>query len=147
MRFKASTTDSTIAPPRKNSDFLERKRFVAARYDEGCYEKYIFTHVFVREGLSTDDVGVAKGTVFQEIRPRAGFKTGDFIHKKSWGGYRRTTPADPTTRLAPRDFRTVLTRPPAGWFVTRENFRSHLSGTPAFSTALPTSGTKHLELD
>ena len=39
----------------------------------------------VREGLSTDDVGVAKGTGFQEIRPWGGFKTGDFV-EKNWGG-------------------------------------------------------------
>ena len=63
---------------------------MAARYEEGCYEKYIFTYVLVHEGLSTDDVGVAKGTVFQEIRPWARFKTGDFIQEKS-GGYRRMT--------------------------------------------------------
>ena len=30
-------------------------------------------------GLSNDDVGVARGTLFQEIRPGAGFKTGDFV--------------------------------------------------------------------
>ena len=29
-----------------------------------------FSHMFlVREGLSTDDVGVARGTVFKEVRP------------------------------------------------------------------------------
>ena len=38
-----------------------------------------------REGLSTDDVGVARGTVFQEIRPWAGFKTGDFVQNKLGG--------------------------------------------------------------
>ena len=52
-------------------------------------------YFLVREGLhsttlSNDDVGVARGTVFQETRPWAGFKTGDFV-KKSWGVYRRTT--------------------------------------------------------
>ena len=72
--------DSTIAPP-QTGDFLKRTRRGAARYEEGCYEKYIFTYVLVRAGLSTDDVGVAKGTVFQEIRPSAGFKTGDFVKK------------------------------------------------------------------
>ena len=45
-------------------------------------EKYMFTYVRVREGLSIDEVGVAKGTVFQEIRPWIGFKTGDFIQEK-----------------------------------------------------------------
>ena len=27
------------------------------------------SHIFVCGGLSTDDVGVARGTVFQEIQP------------------------------------------------------------------------------
>ena len=32
--------------------------------------------------LSNDDVGVARGTMFHEIRPGAGFETGDFVRKK-----------------------------------------------------------------
>ena len=32
-------------------------------------KKNILTHVLVCEGLSNDDVGVARGIVFQEIRP------------------------------------------------------------------------------
>ena len=39
---------------------------------------------------------MARGTVIQEVRPSAGFKTGDFGEVKSGGGggggYRRTTP-------------------------------------------------------
>ena len=38
-----------------------------------------------RRTISNDDVGVAKGTVFQEIRPWAGFKTGDFVKEKLGG--------------------------------------------------------------
>ena len=38
-----------------------------------------------------EDVGVSRDTVFQEIRPGAGFETGDFV-KEKLGGYRRTTP-------------------------------------------------------
>ena len=34
------------------------------------------------EGLSNDDVGAARGTAFQEIRPWAGLKTGDFVEEK-----------------------------------------------------------------
>ena len=34
---------------------------------------------------------MARGTVFQELRPGAGFKTGDFVKEKLEGGYRRTT--------------------------------------------------------
>ena len=37
------------------------------------------------KALSNDDVWVARGTVFQEIRPGAGFKTADFV-KESLGG-------------------------------------------------------------
>ena len=43
---------------------------------------YIF--LFANE-LSNDDVRVAGGTVFQEIRPGAGFKTSDFV-KETKGG-------------------------------------------------------------
>ena len=38
-----------------------------------------------RKGLSNDDIEVAAGTVLQEIRPGAGFKTGDFV-KETLGG-------------------------------------------------------------
>ena len=51
------------------------------------HEKYIFTFILAREGLSIDDTSgrVAKGTVFQEIRPWARFKTGDFVKEKLGG--------------------------------------------------------------
>ena len=35
--------------------------------------------------IAHDDVGVARGTAFQEIRPGAGFKTGDFVIEKLGG--------------------------------------------------------------
>ena len=35
--------------------------------------------------VSKDDVGVARGTVFREIRPRDGLKTGDFVKEKLGG--------------------------------------------------------------
>ena len=42
------------------------------------------SHFFlVCEGLSNDDVGVAMGTLFQEVRPWAAFKTDDFVKGKS----------------------------------------------------------------
>ena len=45
------------------------------------------------QGLLADDVGVARGTtVFREIRPWAGFETGDFVEESLGGGCRRTTP-------------------------------------------------------
>ena len=52
---------------------------MAARREEGCYEKNIFTYCLVDKGPSHDDVRVARGTVLQEIAPGAG----DFIKKSS----------------------------------------------------------------
>ena len=44
------------------------------------------------KGLAIDDVGVSRDTVFQEIRPGAGFKTGDFfVEEKLGAGHRKTT--------------------------------------------------------
>ena len=38
------------------------------------------------KGLSIDGVGMSRDTVFQEIRPGAGFETGDFVKEKGVGG-------------------------------------------------------------
>ena len=61
----------------------------AARHEEGWYEnRHVFvSSVLVCKSLSNDDVGVARGiTVFQgDIRPGAGFKTGDFVGEKLGG--------------------------------------------------------------
>ena len=51
---------------------------MAARHEEGCYPNDSFTYFLVCNKLSNDGVGVANGTVIQEIRPGAGFKAGDF---------------------------------------------------------------------
>ena len=61
---------------------------MAARHEEERYTtntKHVFKCVPVCKGLSNDDVGVATGTVLQEIRPGAGFKTDDFV-KENLGG-------------------------------------------------------------
>ena len=39
-------------------------------------------HFLGCKGLSNDDIEVARGTVFQEIRPGVGFKTGGFVKEK-----------------------------------------------------------------
>ena len=54
---------------------------MAARHEEGCYEKYILIYFLACTGISNDGVGVARGTVIQEvrIRPGAGLQTGDFV--------------------------------------------------------------------
>ena len=59
---------------------------MAARHEEGRYKKIVSTRFIVCKGLSNDDVGVAWGTVIQEVRPGAGFKTGYFVKKKGVGG-------------------------------------------------------------
>ena len=63
---------------------------MAARHEKRCSETYLSMYFLVCEGLSNDGVGVTRGTVFQETRPGAGFKTGEFV-KEKLGGYRRTT--------------------------------------------------------
>ena len=58
---------------------------MATGHEERCYAKNVFTYFAVCEGRSNDDVGVARGTVFQKLQPGAGFKTGDFIKEKLGG--------------------------------------------------------------
>ena len=61
---------------------------MAARHKEGYYwETSTCTSMYflVRKGLSIDDVGVSRDTVFQEIRPGAGFEAGDFVKEKLGG--------------------------------------------------------------
>ena len=43
--------------------------------------KIITYHFLVCKGRPNDDVGGGRGTVFQEIRLGAGFKTGDFVEE------------------------------------------------------------------
>ena len=89
-------TDSTIAPPPQkqrlslaNDSWLLDIRRVAIKISRVSLMDFL-----VCNGLSNIDVGVAiRCTAFQDVRPGAGFKAGDFV-KKSWGfggGYRRTT--------------------------------------------------------
>ena len=83
---REQTLDSTIAPP-KTSDFLWRIL-------HGCSTRGKMTlklpgkiciFFFVCKGLSNDDVGGARGTVFREIQLESGFKTGDSINEKLGG--------------------------------------------------------------
>ena len=50
-------------------------------------KKTILTHFHDCKGLSNDDVGAARVTVFQKMRRGAGFKTGDFVKEKLGGSY------------------------------------------------------------
>ena len=73
--------------PCKTSDFFDEVFMKTAPHEEGYYKKNILKH-FVCKGLSNDDVMVARGTVFQEreIRPGAGFETGDFFRQRKVEG-------------------------------------------------------------
>ena len=44
--------------------------------------KYPSIFFCAKKGLSIDDVGVSRDTVFQEIRSGADFETGDFVKEK-----------------------------------------------------------------
>ena len=74
---------------------------MAARRKEGytIIEKNISKYFVVCEGLTIDDAGVSRDTVFQKIRPGAGFETGDFVKETLGGLYRRTTPRRPPPAL------------------------------------------------
>ena len=48
-------------------------------------KKTILSQFHVCKGPSNDYVETARVTVFQEIRPRAGFQTGDFVKEKLGG--------------------------------------------------------------
>ena len=74
-------TDSTIAPPKPAIFFNER--LLDTRKYTG--ERKVSTWYFVCKGLSIDDVGASMDDVSQEIRPEAGFETGDFVGEKLGG--------------------------------------------------------------
>ena len=76
---------TTIAPPQKKAAILFNERFMAARHEEGSYEEKVFISFLGCKTLSNDDIEVSGGTGFEEIRPGAGFKTGDFV-KETLGG-------------------------------------------------------------
>ena len=76
-----TVTGSTIAPP-PNQRYSFNERRMAARHKEWCYEENIFMHSLGCKGLSNDDIEVERGTVKQEIRPGAGFKTGDSVEER-----------------------------------------------------------------
>ena len=91
-------TASTIAipPPQKKKTaifFNERTFHGCSRHQKGCNENNAFMYLVACKGLSNDDVGVARGAAFQEIRAGVGFKTGHFVKPKFGGGYRSKTRA------------------------------------------------------
>ena len=88
------TTDSAIyppPPPQRSQRFSLSTVFMAARHErKDAIKIYPRAYFLVCERLvvvlSNDHVGVARGgIVFKEIRPGAGFKTGDFVQEKLRG--------------------------------------------------------------
>ena len=77
-------TDSTIAPPLNQRWSLTNDSWLLDTRTDTT-EIGVSTYFLVCKGLSIDDVGVSRDTVFQEIRPGAGFETSDFV-KKTLGG-------------------------------------------------------------
>ena len=57
---------------------------MAARHEEDFYQNNVFKYFLVCKELSAIDIGVTMVTVYQEMRPGAGFKTGDFA-KENFG--------------------------------------------------------------
>ena len=53
---------------------------------KGSAKKQLCIYFLVCKVLSNDGVWVARGNVFQEVRPEAGFETGDFVKEKGVGG-------------------------------------------------------------
>ena len=88
----ARGTDSTIAPP-------QNQRFSSTNVSWRCstqgrvllLETEASIRFLVCKGLSIDDVRASRDTMFREIRPGAGFKTGHFDNEMLGGATRRTT--------------------------------------------------------
>ena len=93
--FEEELILTTIAPPPKKTAIFFNERFVTARYEEGCHEKYIYIYIFtfilVREGLSTDDVGVGQRAPCFRRYGRGLVSKPAISLEKSWGGYRSKT--------------------------------------------------------
>ena len=59
---------------------------MTAQHEEGCYEKNVFPIFLVCKGLyRTMTSGRQRGAVFQQVRPGAGFETGDFVEENMGG--------------------------------------------------------------
>ena len=73
-------TDSTIPPPKVKPAIFFNEWLLDTRTDSlGNRVSICFV---VRKDLSIDDVGVSRDNVFHEIRPGAGFETGDFVKER-----------------------------------------------------------------
>ena len=84
-----SPTDSTIAPlplKKKKTAISFNERFMAVRYEEGCYEKHIFMCLLVWKGPSNGHGGMVRRYGLELVSKPA------VSLKESWGGgYRSKT--------------------------------------------------------
>ena len=83
--LRLSTSDWFYDSPPSKPAIIYNEYFMATRHEEGCHQGKICTHFLACNVLSNEDVGVARGAVFQEIRRVAGFKTSDFAEKNLRG--------------------------------------------------------------
>ena len=74
-----------IPPPPQTGDFLFDERFMAARHEKVHQEKNILNIFLFAKAYRTITSGWQGGTVYQEMRPGRGFKTGDFDEEKFGG--------------------------------------------------------------
>ena len=73
--------------PPKPAIFFHERFMAAARHEERRHEDISSKYLVVCEGLSNDDVGLARGPLFLEtVRPGACFKTSDFVEENLGGG-------------------------------------------------------------
>ena len=94
MIISTKTDSTTPSPPKKKKKkkhrfYLTNVSWSHNSNEEGCSHEEKYPHFLVCKGLlliSNDGVGVARGTVFQEIRPGAGFKKPATSAKKTVGG-------------------------------------------------------------
>ena len=77
-------THSTIPPSQNQRLSLTKGSWLLDRRKDTT-ERKVSIHFLVCKGLSIDDVGVSGDSVFQEIRPGAGFETADFVKEKLGG--------------------------------------------------------------
>ena len=79
-------TDSTLASPPLKPRFSFTNVLWLLDTRKDTLENKVSIYLLVCKGLSIGDVGVSRVTETQEIRPGAGFETGDFVKEKGVGG-------------------------------------------------------------
>ena len=77
--------DSYYDSPLTNQRFSSTNVLWLLDTRKGAIKKWSPCVLLFCKGPSNDDVGVARGTVFQEVRPGAGFKSGDFVERTVGG--------------------------------------------------------------